>query len=176
MDSFISRSTALATVAIASLLAAAPARAQKAEVIAMRKQLANPANDEPAIVAAVSTFLDGIRTRDTTQIRSTVAAGATVVAVGGSTGLGAPSTIDGLIERTGKGTGPGNDERMENPKVQIDDQLASLWANFTLTRGGETTISACGVNLFLLRRGPDGWKIFQIAVTYRTDGCRAIAR
>jgi ketosteroid isomerase-like protein len=148
-------------VAIASLLVTSPARAQR---------------DESAIVTAVASFLDGIRTRDTTLMRSTVAPGATLVPVGGPTGLGAPSAIDGIIERTGKGTGPGNDERIEMPKVQIDEQLASLWAYFTLARPGETRIDRCGVNLFLLRKGPDGWKIFQIAATSRTEGCKAIAR
>src|SRR5256885_1611202 len=139
MTSFISRSAAVAAVAIASLLSAAPARAQ---------------SDERAIVATVTNFLDGIRTRDTTLMRSTVAAGATLVPVGGPTGLGAPSAIDAIIERTGKGTGPGNDERIDTPKVQIDDQLASLWAYFTLTRPGANRIGVCGVNMFLLRKGP----------------------
>ena len=50
MNSLISRSTVLVAVAIGSLLAATPARAQ---------------SDERAIVAAVTKFLDGIRTRDT---------------------------------------------------------------------------------------------------------------
>jgi hypothetical protein len=161
MNSLIGRSAAPAVVAIASLLAAVPARAQ---------------GDERAVVSAVTRFLDGIRTRDTTLMRSTVVAGATLAPVGGPTGLGAPAAIDGIIERTGKGTGPGNDERIATPKVQIDDQLASVWAYFTLTRPGETRIDACGVNLFLLRKGPDGWKIFQIAATSRTEGCRAIAK
>jgi hypothetical protein len=161
MHSLINRSNAIAAVAIASVIAAAPVRAQ---------------NEERAVIATVTKFLDGIRTRDTTLMRSTVAAGATLLPVGGPTGLGAPSTIDAIIERTGKGAGPGNDEPIENPKVQIDDQLASLWAYFTLTRPGETKIDFCGVNLFSLRKGPDGWKIFQIANTRRTEGCRAIAR
>ena len=161
MNVLISRSTLLVAVAIASLLAATPARAQ---------------SNERAVVAAVTKFLDGIRTRDTSLMRSTVAPGATFVPVGGPTGLGAPSAIDGIIERSGKGTGPGNDERIETPKVQIDEQLASLWANFTLTRPGETRIDVCGVNMFLLRKGPDGWKIFQIAATSRPDGCRAIVK
>src|SRR5438270_14017438 len=111
MNPLISRFAALAVVAIASLLVAAPARAQ---------------SDERAVLATVTKFLDGIRTRDTTLMRSTVAAGATLVPVRGPTGLGAPSTIDAVIERAGKGTGPGNDERIEKPTVQIDDQLASL--------------------------------------------------
>ena len=159
MNSLITLSTVLVAVAIASLLAASAARAQ---------------SDERAIVAAVTKFLDGIRTRDTSLMRSAVASGATLVRVGGPTGVGAPSAIDGILERTGKGTGPGNDERIETPKVQIDEPLASLWAYFTLTRPGETKIDVCGVNMFSLRKGPDGWKIFQIAATSRTEGCRAI--
>src|SRR5881275_3283738 len=123
MNSLLSGSSVLAAAVFASLFRAAPARAQ---------------SDERAIIAAVTTFLDGIRTRDTTLMRSTVVAGATLVPVGGPTGLGASSTIDAVIERTGKGTGPGNEERIETPNVQIDDPLASLWAYFTLTRAGET--------------------------------------
>jgi len=161
MNSLISRSTVPVAVAIASLLAATPARAQ---------------GDERAVVAAVTKFLDGIRTRDTSLMRSTVVSGATLVRVGGPTGLGAPAAIDGIIERTGKGTGPGNDERIETPKVQIDEQLASLWAYRTLTLPGETKIDICGVDVYLLRKGPDGWKIFQIAGTGRSEGCRAIVK
>ena len=161
MNSVISRSGALVAMAIASLIRATPARAQ---------------SDERAIVAVVTKFLDGIRTRDTSLMRTTVASGATLVPVGGPTGLGAPSAIDDIIERTGKGTGPGNDERIETPKVQIDEQLASLWAYFTLTRPGETRIDRCGVNMFLLRKGPDGWKIFQIAATSRTEGCKTMVK
>ena len=161
MNSLIRRATVLVAVATASLPAATPARAQ---------------SDERAIVAAVTTFLDGIRTRDTSLMRSTVVSVATLIPVGGPTGLGAPTAIDAIIERTGKGTGPGNDERIDMPKVQIDEQLASLWAYYTLTRPGETRLGACGVNLFLLRKGPDGWKIFQIAASSRTEGCRAIVK
>ena len=155
------RGPALVAVAIASLLAATPARAQ---------------TDERAVVTVVTNFLDGIRTRDTSLMRSTVVAGATLVQVGGPTGLADPVAIDAVIARTGTGTGPGNDERLDTPRVQIDEPLASLWAYFTLTRPGSTGIDVCGVGVFLLRKGPDGWKIFQIAATSRTDGCRAIAR
>jgi ketosteroid isomerase-like protein len=167
MNSFIRRSPVLVAVTIASLLAATPARAQGAQ---------GAQGDERAVVAAVTKFLDGIRTRDTALMRSSVVSSATFVPVGGPTGLGTPANIDGIIERTGKGTGPGNDERIEAPKVQIDDQLASLWAYRTLTLPGETKIDICGVDTYLLRKGSDGWKIFQIAGTARTEGCRAIGK
>ena len=159
MNLLISRSTVLVAAAIASLLAATPVRAQ---------------SDERAIVTVVTKFLDGLRMRDTARMRSTVLSGATFVSVGGPTGLEAPSAIDGIIERTGKGTGPGIDERLETPKVQTDEQLASLWAYRTLTLPGHTTIDYCGHDVYLLRKGPDGWKIFQIAGTSRAEGCRAI--
>jgi ketosteroid isomerase-like protein len=160
MNLRISRSPVLVTVAIASVLAASPARAQ---------------SDERAIVAVVTRFLDGIRARDTSLMRSAVVSRATFVPVGGQTGLGTPLSIDSLIERAGKRTGPGNDERIEAPNVHIDDQLASLWAYFALSFPGKTTIDVCGTNVFLLRKGTDGWKIFEIAATSRTEGCRAIA-
>jgi len=162
MSSRVSRSTVrLLAATIVSLVGPTPVRAQ---------------SDERAIVATVTTFLDGIRARDTSLMRSTVVSGATLVPVGGPTGLGAPSTIDDIIERTGKGTGPGNDEQIETPTVRVDEQLASLWAYFTLARPSTGRIDRCGVNMFLLRKGPDGWKIFQIAATSRTDGCRPIAK
>ena len=160
MNSLTGGSGALA-VAIASLLTATPAPAQ---------------SDERAIVATVTKFLDGIRARDTSLMRSTVVSGATLIPVGGPTGLGQPSAIDGIIERTGKGTGRGNDERIEAPKVQIDGQLAAVWAYYTLARPGENGNEVCGFNTFLLCKGPGGWRIFQIAATSRKEGCRAIGR
>lgn len=131
--------------------------------------------EEGAVVAVVKRFFDGMRTRDTTLMRSTVAPGAVLRSAGGPTGIGDPSTVDAFIERIGKGSGPGNDEQIENPKVFIDGQLASLWAYFTLVRGGQTTINHCGIDEFLLGKGPDGWKVFFISDTHRTEGCSAIA-
>ncbi|HEX7938763.1 MAG TPA: nuclear transport factor 2 family protein [Gemmatimonadaceae bacterium] len=161
MHSHTTRSAGVVAVALAAMLTATPARAQ---------------GGERAIVSTGTKFLDGIRGRDTSLMRSTVAPGATFVPVGGPTGLAAAVAVDGIIERTGKGTGPGNDERIETPKVHVDQQLGSLWAYFTLTLPGESKIDRCGVNMFLLRKGADGWKIFQIAATSRTEGCKAISK
>ncbi len=132
--------------------------------------------DQKEIVAVVTKFFDGMRTRDTALMRSTVVPTAALVSATGPTGLGQPTTADQFIERVGKGTGPGGDEQIKDPNVQIDPPLASLWAYFTFTRGGQTTINHCGVDLFLLRKGPDGWKIFQVADTHRTEGCTPITK
>lgn len=159
MNSLIHRSTVLGFAGIASLLFAAPARAQ---------------SDAAAVVAAVTSLLSGIHSRDTSLMRSAVASGATLVPVGGPAPAAGPTTLDDIIQRSGKGTGPGNDERIGPATVQIDGPLAAVWAYYTLTHPGESRIDHCGVNAFLLRKGPDGWRIFQIAATSRTDGCAAV--
>jgi ketosteroid isomerase-like protein len=151
----------LAILAASAFLAAVPLRAQ---------------SDEREIVAVVRKFFDGMRTRDTPMMRATVVPGAMLVSAGGPTGLGEPSTVDAFIERIGKGAGPGNDEQIENPRVQVDVPLGTLWAYFTLTRAGETKINHCGVDNFLLRKGPDGWRIFHISDTHRTEACKPIPR
>lgn len=138
---------------------------------------AHAQGDERAtIIAAVTHFFDGMRTRDTSLMRSAVAPGAVLISASGPTGLSDPSTIDSFIDRIGKGAGPGNDERIDDPKVQIDGPLASLWAYYALRRAGETAINHCGVDAFLLRKGPDGWKIFHVADTRRTEGCTPIPK
>lgn len=160
MTPFSTRSPA-ALAALLGLVWAVPLRAQ---------------SEERAVIAVVTHFFDGMRTRDTTLMRSTVVPGAVLVSATGPTGLTAPTTVDQFIERIGKGTGPGSDEQIKDPKVLIDGPLASLWAYFTLTRAGETRINHCGVDSFLLRQGPDGWKIFHVADTHRTEGCTPIEK
>ena len=151
---------AVVTAAIASVAFAAPAHAQ--------------GDERAAVIAVVTHFFDGMRTRDTALMRSTVAPGAVLISASGPTGLSAPSTVDSFIERIGKGSGPGNTERINDPSVQIDGPLASLWAYYTLTLAGQSAINHCGVDAFLLRKSTDGWKIFHVADTRRTEGCTPI--
>ena len=54
--------------------------------------------------------------------------------------------------------------------------MASLWAYYTYTAGGKTAIDHCGIDTFLFRKGPDGWKIFTLAGTIRKDGCTPVSK
>jgi hypothetical protein len=100
----------------------------------------------------------------------------TVLQTAGANGVSTPTPIDQFIDRVGKGTGPGGNEVIKDPKVQSDGEMASLWAYFTYTRGGETAINHCGIDEFLLRKGLDGWKVFYVADTHRTTGCAPITK
>jgi hypothetical protein len=133
-------------------------------------------SDEQAVIAVATHFFDGMRARDTALMRSTVVPNTMLVIPGGTTGFQMRMSIDEFIAGIGKGTGPGGDERMRDPKVQIDGPMATLWAYYTYTKGGETTWDHCGIDAFLLRKGPDGWKIFNLAGTIRKTDCTPVSK
>ncbi len=133
-------------------------------------------SEERAVLAVATHFFDGMRARDTALMRSTALPSTMVVIPGGPTGIRIQVTMDQFINSIGKGTGPGGDERLRDPKVQIDGPMASLWSYYTYTEGGQTKVDHCGVDAFLFRKGPDGWKIFNLAGTIRKTGCTTISK
>jgi hypothetical protein len=159
----VGRVGALVALALISIngLTAAPVRAQ---------------SEEQAVIAVATHFFDGMRARDTALMRSTAVPSTMLVIPGGPTGIEVQITVDQFIGSIGKGTGPGGDERLRDPKVQIDGPMASLWSYYTYTEGGQTKIDHCGIDAFLFRKGPDGWKIFNLAGTIRKTGCAPISK
>lgn len=131
-------------------------------------------SDDQAVIKVATDFLGGMRTRDTALMRSTVVPTTMVEIPGGTNGFQWRRSADEFIAGVGKGTGPGGDERMRKPSVRIDGPMASVWAYYTFIKGGETKIDHCGIDAFMLRKGPDGWKIYNISGTIRTTGCTPI--
>ncbi|REE01046.1 nuclear transport factor 2 family protein [Marinoscillum furvescens] len=54
-------------------------------------------------------------------------------------------------------------------QIQQDDQLASVWVEYAFYLGN--TFSHCGVDSFQLIQTANGWKIFALADTRRTEDC-----
>ncbi len=132
-------------------------------------------SDEQAVKTVLTRMFDGMRTRDTAMMRSTMLP-STLLERTTPDGLGAPIQMNQFIDRVGAGSGPGGDEQIKNPKVEIDGNLASVWTYYTFTPGGKSQVDHCGVDAFLLRKGSDGWKIFHISDTSRNDGCTPIKK
>lgn len=61
------------------------------------------------------------------------------------------------------------DERIRHLEIRRDGRLATAWMEYVFYLGGE--LSHCGVNAVQLYRSEDGWEIFQISDTRRTEGC-----
>ena len=62
------------------------------------------------------------------------------------------------------------DERLYNIKIELDDNVAQAWADYTFYIGEE--LSHCGVDAFHLVREKDhSWKIIHLLDTRRKENC-----
>jgi len=143
---------------LALFIGAAPARAQDA--------------DRAAVLATVQKVFDAMRTRDTSLLSVAFDTSARLVGVrtrdGASTiTLTTASQFGAAIVRA-----PAGDvwnERIFEPEVRIDGDVAQVWAYYTFHRNKE--FSHCGVDAFMLRRLGAQWKITQLSDSRRTTGC-----
>jgi hypothetical protein len=65
--------------------------------------------------------------------------------------------------------GSGFVERITNPVIEQDDDVALVWAPFTITVAGKVT--ACGYDHFDLVRENGTWKVMNITFSSRVTGC-----
>jgi len=72
------------------------------------------------------------------------------------------------LERVGGAT-ERLDERIWDPVVHVDDNLATVWVKYEFRLGNQ--FSHCGVDAFELFRSPSGWRIFQVTDTERRENC-----
>lgn len=61
------------------------------------------------------------------------------------------------------------DERMWDARVQIDGDLATLWAPYDFRRGGR--FSHCGTDAFQFVRQDGAWRLIAVTFTRRTTQC-----
>lgn len=125
-------------------------------------------NAEAEVVAVVERLFEGMRTRDTTLMRSVFAPQAHLYGVRRDGTVSATSP-DGFITSVGGREGPMLDERVFAPEVRIDGNLAMVWTYYTLHIGEQ--FSHCGIDAFMLYRLDSGWKIVSLADTRRTENC-----
>lgn len=62
-------------------------------------------------------------------------------------------------------------ERIANPVIDIDGDIAMVWAPFVVRVGGK--VSNCGVDHFDLVRENGAWKVMNLTFSSRTTGCPA---
>jgi hypothetical protein len=145
-----------------ALVAVAPPRAARAQ---------DP--ETAKILATVAKVFDAMRTRDTSLLSQALDTTARLVGVGGRGGaaptvnLTTSAQFGAAIARA-----PAGDvwnERIFDPEVRIDGNVAQVWAYYTFHRN--KTFTHCGVDAFTLMRVGATWKITQLADSRRTEGC-----
>jgi hypothetical protein len=142
--------------------------------LALAAALVSPATaqsqspDHDAAYAVVTKLFDGMRTRDTASMRAAFAGGASLQSVSATTVRN--DDINTWINSVA--TAPAGlvlDERLANPIVQVNGNLASIWVDYWFFAGDR--FSHCGVDAFVLARQGEAWKIISVADTRRRDGC-----
>ena len=125
---------------------------------------------EAEVLAVVDQIFEGMRTADAQMVRAVFAAEARFAAIDASDGPERirGQSVDGWLVAIGRSEGSW-DEQIYDVEVQVDGNMASVWAPYTFYRDGE--ISHCGINSIELLRDADGWKVTQISDTRKREGC-----
>lgn len=126
--------------------------------------------DEQAVRAVVDRLFDGMRSRDTTMMRSVFAEPAQFYSLGRDGGVHV-TTPSAFIQSIAKA--PPElliNEVVHDVEVRIDGPLATVWTYYDLFLSEK--FSHCGYDAMQLLRTNNEWKIVALADTRRTEGCR----
>src|SRR3974390_1525564 len=124
--------------------------------------------EEQAVLAPIHAMFDGMSKRDAVAIKAPTLPGGTMVLM--RDGKPVQMTFEAFAERVGKPGTTQIEERIHNPLVRIDNDLAVVWAPFDFLVDGK--VDHCGTDLFNLVRVDGKWTIASVADT-GTKTCSA---
>jgi hypothetical protein len=121
--------------------------------------------EEQAVLAPVKAMFDGMAKRDAAAIKDPLLPGGTMVLM--RDGKPTQMTFEAFAERVGRPGTTQIEERIHDPLVRIDNDLAVVWAPFEFLIDGK--VDHCGTDLFNLVRKDGKWLIASVADTGRKD-------
>ncbi|MEP7006717.1 MAG: nuclear transport factor 2 family protein [Sphingomonas bacterium] len=130
-----------------------------------------PGTDEGAVMAPINALFAGLAARDSTAIMAQLRPeGGATAANEAPNGTRAVRHMSWAEFAAGIKPGPEKyEERISNPAIEIDGDIAMVWAPYTFLIDGKA--HHCGVDHFDLVREAGAWKIVNITWTARATGC-----
>jgi hypothetical protein len=122
---------------------------------------------EQAVLAPITALFDGMAKRDASAMKKPLLPGGTLVLM--RDGKPVQMTFEAFVERVARPGTTQIEERIHDPLVRIDNDLAVVWAPFEFLTDGK--VDHCGTDLFNLVRSDGKWMIASIADTGRNN-CR----
>jgi len=123
------------------------------------------AKEAQAVMGPINEMFDGMAKRDAAAIKKPLLPGGGLVLM--RDGKPTQMTFEDFADRVGK-PGPAKiEERIHDPLVRIDNDLAVVWAPFDFLVDGK--VDHCGTDLFNLVRTEGKWVIANVADTGRND-------
>ncbi len=121
--------------------------------------------EEQAVLAPINQMFDGMAKRDAAAIKKPLLAGGSMVLM--RDGKPTQLTFEDFATRVGKPGGAVIQERIHDPLVRIDNDLAVVWAPFEFLVDGK--VDHCGTDLFNVVRADGQWVIASVADTGRKE-------
>jgi len=121
--------------------------------------------EDQAVLAPVKAMFDGMAKRDADAIKEPLLPGGTMVLM--RDGKPVQMTLEVFADRIGKPGTTRIEERIHDPLIRIDNDLAVVWAPFEFLIDGK--VDHCGTDLFNLVRKDGKWLIASVADTGRKD-------
>jgi putative lumazine-binding protein len=121
--------------------------------------------EEQAVLTPVMAMFEGMAKRDAGAIKKPLLAGGTMVLM--RDGKPTQMTFEAFADRVGRPGTTRIEERIHDPLVRIDNDLAVVWAPFEFLVDGK--LDHCGTDLFNLVRTDGKWLIASVADTGRKD-------
>jgi len=120
--------------------------------------------EEQAVLVPINLLFDGMAKRDASAVEASAIPGAAFVSM--QYGALHQITFTQFAEQVGAGT-THIDERIHDPLLRIDNDLAVVWAPFVFRIDGK--IDHCGTDLFSLVHNNGKWLIGSLSATLRKD-------
>ena len=121
--------------------------------------------EQQAVLAPVTALFDGMAKRDAEAIKKPFLSGGTMVLM--RAGKPTQITFEAFAELVAKPGTTHIEERIHDPLVRIDHDLAVVWAPFEFLVDGK--VDHCGTDLFNLVQMDGKWLIASVADTGRKD-------
>ncbi len=131
--------------------------------------------DKEVVIAVVDALFDGMREANSEKVDSLFLKDATLISIyrdkEGTHHRKSEETAK-FGEVVSKHMPNELDERIWSYDVNINQDLATVWTDYTFYFKGE--ISHCGVNAFTLHQTKSGWKILNITDTRTKQDCQSL--
>ena len=124
-----------------------------------------PTKDEQAVLAPITAMFDAMAKHDAVAFKKPLLSGGSMVLM--RDGKPTQLTFDAFADLVGRPGKAQIEERIHDPLVRIDNDLAVVWAPFDFLVDGK--VDHCGTDLFNLVRADGKWLIASVADTSRKD-------
>jgi hypothetical protein len=130
-----------------------------------------PGTDEGAVMAPINAMFAGLAARDSAAILAQLRPdGGATVASEKADGTRSVRHLSWADFTAGIKPGPEKyEERITNPAIEIDGDIAMVWAPYVFLVDGKA--HHCGIDHFDLVREAGSWKILNVTWSQRTTGC-----